>query len=325
MEKSQRTDIVPISSIHELLNQYLSENLLRPASVHNYRSVVAMMTRECFDGLDISLTEVKPEQLVAWRTTVLERASPATWNNYRRHLSALFNYAVMLGVLPQNPLKRVRSAPSTKKKKRTIDPQELSNLIKLLDQHTEGSHSNPGLLFPHWFWRTAIKTLYYTGIRRRQLVNLYWEDIDLATRVIHLRSGGSKTHREWQIPMADELVADLEEVLRHTLAHSGNQSQEDILERQVFQVSLFHPRYKHGLMTEAQLSGFFRRLSEHSGVRISSHRMRHTLATELMRGENPDIKGVQSLLGHTDIRVTLGYIETDVSQLRHLMGRLRPI
>ena len=48
-------------------------------------------------------------------------------------------------------------------------------------------------------------------------------------------------------------------------------------------------------------------------------------ATELIRGENPDIKGVQSLLGHTDIRVTLGYIETDVSQLRHLMGRLRPI
>ena len=42
-------------------------------------------------------------------------------------------------------------------------------------------------LCPRWFWRVVFRTLYFTGIRRRQLVALQWQDVNLDAREIHLR------------------------------------------------------------------------------------------------------------------------------------------
>ena len=47
----------------------------------------------------------------------------------------------------------------------------------------------------------------------------------------------------------------------------------------------------------------------------SPHRFRHTAATNLMK--NPEnLYVVKQLLGHKDIKVTLSYIESDISSLR---------
>ena len=46
-------------------------------------------------------------------------------------------------------------------------------------------------------------------------------------------------------------------------------------------------------MTEDQLSGFFRNLSDKSNIAISSHRFRHRLATDLSNNSTNDVKNVQ--------------------------------
>ena len=53
-----------------------------------------------------------------------------------------------------------------------------------------------------------------------------------------------------------------------------------------------------GFIKEVISCGFFRRLSQKKGGYLSPHCLRHTLATELMRKKNPNLKAMQYLLGH---------------------------
>ena len=51
---------------------------------------------------------------------------------------------------------------------------------------------------------------------------------------------------------------------------------------------------------------------QESGFDISSHRFRHTLATELMKSPDRNLKLVKDLLGHRNVSTTMEYIELDM-------------
>ena len=221
-----------------------------------------------------------------------------------------------------SPLRHVKSAPEGSPERRAISREALNRLLSVLHDDYGRPRSVGNKLYPRWFWRTVVLTLYYTGMRRRQLIGLRWRDIDFDKGEIRLCYEGSKTRRQWEIPIADALLPELLKLRKRTLSQRGSSDYAAIGQDQVFNVSLFYKRYRGTRMTTEQISGFFRRLAEVSGVRVSAHQMRHTLATELTRGDQPDFKAVAALLGHTDIRTTLRYVHTDTAQMRRLLTRL---
>lgn len=85
------------------------------------------------------------------------------------------------------------------------------------------------------------------------------------------------------------------------------------------------PRQKHkpgwGLTAE-QVSGFFRRLSDELGDTITAHRLRHTCASEIAGQPQPDLRGLQQLLGHSSLVTTMQYLEPDLGQLHRLVNDL---
>ncbi len=70
-------------------------------------------------------------------------------------------------------------------------------------------------------------------------------------------------------------------------------------------------------MTFDQLGATFRRLSKATNIRISPHRLRHTMATELAASK--DIRTLQELLGHTNISTTMQYVHPDMDRMRSLL------
>lgn len=68
-------------------------------------------------------------------------------------------------------------------------------------------------------------------------------------------------------------------------------------------------------LTVDPLSAFFRKLSKDTGIRLSSHRIRHTVATTLVN-KSRNLKAAQTILGHSDVRTTLGYIHSNMDDLR---------
>ena len=313
-------------TLRDLLKVYLQDNLLRPATVEVYRNVVLQMITDCAgERDDLDLDQITHNLLVSWRTQVLARARPSTWNNYRAHIRALLNYAVLSDWLVESPLKRVKAAPVGSLKGKALSQADLRRLLSLLRDDYGQECTVGNALCPRWFWRIVFRTLYYTGMRRRQLVTLRWQDVDLDAAEILLRYEGSKTRREWSIPIPEPLLPDLAKLQQRTIRERGLEGVRSLRRNQVFNVSTFYARYRGPEMTEAQLTGFFKRLASTAGVAVSAHRMRHTLATELTRGENRDLKAVQDLLGHTDIRTTLRYVHTDIRQMRRLFEGLPAI
>ena len=298
-------------TLYSLFDLYKHDAVLRPATVRHFRFVVGLFSRTVGDS---PFTEISRDMILKFRDQVLSRAKPTTWNNYLRHLRAIGNFAVRNGYAKDNPFAQIKRAPVSHKRKKTIEEKVINQAFALLGNAVDTGSKDQ--LQPRWFWIIVMKVLSSTGIRRHQLIELRWKHVDLEQGVLLLVAEGSKTHREWQIPLMPEVVSELKYLRKRTLER---QCTDDIAHRQVFNVTLFYDRYLGDTMTEEQLSGFFRRLSSALGQRITPHRFRHTLATKLLRGPLPDIKAVQNLLGHTDMRMTLEYVEVDLDHLRALL------
>ena len=291
-------------SLWELVDLYCTHNHHRPSTRTHYEKVCRVFIRDT--GVQ-RVDEVTNQVIFMWRVQILGRAKRNTWNNYYRHLRALLRFAFKNGYLSEDPTTGLRQIPQYQKAKKTVPFDLLERAVTLLNQP-----SNP--LEPGWFWSIVIQTFYETGMRRRQLVGLRWRDVDFYKETILLRAETSKNYKEWRIPVSAGLLSHLKRL--ETSAYPVKP------EDQVFNVTLYHPKYKGNKMTEEQVSGFFQRLSKALGAKISSHRLRHTMATELARQENTQLKVLQHQLGHTTFSTTLEYFEVSVDDQRSLVSKL---
>jgi integrase len=200
-----------------------------------------------------------------------------------------------------------------KLKKKTIKVASLEHMLATIEQ-------NAAQFAPPGFWITVVKVLFFTGMRQQQLLMLKWRDIDFDNQEIFLVLEGSKTHREWMIPLPKGCRDALWDLKKQTqqLTESCN-----IQDQPVFRLHLFNPKFSGFGLTKHQIEGFFKKLSKLSGERISAHRLRHTMATLVAQsGDNPDLKSLQYILGHTDIRTTMSYVEPKKEHLARVLDQL---
>lgn len=255
-------------------------------------------------GID-SIDDISIDTLKAYKVQTLSRVRSVTYNGYLGYLRLLGEYALKEKYWVNNRFKKLKMAP-----KERLQPKVLSNndIVRAVD-YIRGHHLS---FHPSWFWVKVIRFLYFTGVRRRQLINIRWSHVDLDKQLIHLHVDGSKTYREWFIPLANELVEDVKELRLRSIAVVGRPLDDD---DPLFNVCWFHSRYRKNeydptLMRSTSITDFFKRLYKHSGIRLGAHRFRHTIATQLCNPSDgkPDIYAVQELLGHTSIQTTRGYV-----------------
>ena len=198
---------------------------------------------------------------------------------------------------------------------KTMGQNEILDICNCILSGRESSYK------PGWFWLTVICTFYYTGMRRRQLVNLKYGDLSWTNETITgitLRAEGSKTLREWQIPVHPQLA----NYMKAFIQRSSMELRRDLRPSEyLFEVSRFYKRYKdpvNGRMNPTAITGFFKRLSRNTGVAVGAHRFRHTFATTLCNppGDGfPDVFAVQAILGHTNLQTTRRYVQTKMRSM----------
>lgn len=289
----------------ELADHYLERRTLRPATERDYRNV-ARQLRSTLPNVE-SIQDLKEDDLILFRRRIIERASKVTWNTYRRHLSALLRHAVQYGFVTDNPIVGISQAAVPPRAYKTLPVPTLAKLLRLAETDSRFT--------PNWFWVAVLRTMYYSGMRLRQVVCLTWRDVDWEQNSLRLGWEGSKTRREWSVPTA-RFNDDLRIVHAQTCRIAVPSP-----EHQLFRLPLFLPpercKVRHA-MTEWHVTRFFRQLTKISGVTISAHRIRHTTATEMVKHHQHkgyDLTAVQHLLGHTDYRTTASYIHPDMAQL----------
>ena len=301
--------------LDNLLTMYIRERALSSPSVFHYRFVKRTFVRDT--GVE-RLEDIDIEVLLSWREATIRRgAGAATWNNYLRHMRALLSYAVDRGLATEPPGISGLILPQVDTRPKTLQYEELLEVVAYI-------LSDDSPFQQKWFWATVVRTLFYTGMRRRQLACLQWRDVYLDRAVLHMRGQASKNRQGWDIPINATLLPSLIELHQRTLEALGPDA--ELGSRYVFDISLFSKRYRSsqdGYLKVQAVSNFFSRLREQTGAEISAHKMRHTMATMLARLGL--YKELQILLGHTNMQTTMRYIHPEMEALRDMTNQLDEI
>jgi len=159
------------------------------------------------------------------------------------------------------------------------------------------------------FHRAMLMTLYSTGMRCGELVQLQVKDLDSQRMVIHIRQG--KGNRDRDVPLSAKLLETLREYWRwmkpQTYLFPGtlNQWRAD--------VPISAKMAWHACHQAAERAGIDKQ--------VSPHVLRHSYATHLLEA-GTDLRTIQILLGHADLKHTTVYLHLS---RRHLQAAPNPI
>ena len=68
-----------------------------------------------------------------------------------------------------------------------------------------------------------------------------------------------------------------------------------------------------GQMTKDNVEKIFRKIKSNTGIVVTPHIMRHTMATQALTGTSVEV--VQQMLGHASIATTMIYAEVDQNSI----------
>lgn len=282
-------------NLKKLVDLHTTENILSRSTIKKYNSVVLIFVRDT----GVNSTTIKHETIINWRDDILNRSSAGNWNNYHRHMKALLQTAVKFKIIKTNPFKNVKAVTHYPVKQHLLSNQEVERLFAFCNDIEYG-----------WFWSCVTTTLYYTGIRRRQLVGLTWGDFDLENKQLILRAESSKTKREYSIPMKQQVIDSIL-IMKHKTKHLHQDENS-----QIFNITLIKPRYQTNKMNVEHIARFFQKTSKKLNFAVSPHRFRHMFATKLANNPKVDIKTVQKLLGHSSVNTTYAYVHPNMDNMR---------
>ena len=155
-----------------------------------------------------------------------------------------------------------------------------------------------------------------TGARISELASLEVSSVDLAAMSVRLFGKGSK---ERIVPLYDRACL--------ACAHYLQNGRGELLRGhpQANTVTRFFISDRGKPMDAAALRYRFNALKTASGVPddITPHAIRHTFATELLRG-GADLRSVQELLGHVSLSTTQIYTHLTPDRLKTAVHRAHP-
>jgi integrase len=249
-------------------NQHLQSDLSRIKNVQDFLARKGVK----------HIGSITPGQIEEFMTVILDGRSPKTRKNYLALPKTMLNYAVKWNVLDKNPIAGVKP-PKIVKKFRSFSKAQTSKLIEKAQEPL----------------RTAIIILVNTGLRRAELFNLRWRDVDLEAgklRVWPYEGFTPKGKRPRSIPLNDAVLKTLMAL------------------RDIENDSAYVLRPYSSIHT---LRRQFTLLAKRLKMAGTLHDLRHTLASHLAMAGTP-IPVIKELLGHSDIATTMIYAHLSPEQ-----------
>lgn len=160
------------------------------------------------------------------------------------------------------------------------------------------------------FHRTILMTLYGTGVRRSELANLKITDVDSGRMVIHIHEGKGRKDRD--IVLSPNLLTELRQHYRRLPRKPAEW---------LFPGGRWHTADYP--ISDKVVWWACREAAQRAKIQkpLHPHTLRHCFATHLLE-DGTDLRTIQMLLGHRDIKETAIYLH--VSQ-RHLSAATSPL
>ena len=195
------------------LSDFVQDNLARTGS--QIRQSTQIEQRSAMKDFikvigDIDYKQVTLKHAELFRQRCLDAGNtPATVSKKLRALKTLFQRALERKQLDENPLRHVKLPKWSKRKIQVYKPREREDLLRFARDY-------PGAVR----WDLLIQAALATGMRRGELLNTVWSDIDFEAGTIDV-SPKEDTTETWQwlvkdterrtLPLTDDMVTRLSE------------------------------------------------------------------------------------------------------------------
>lgn len=352
MEAAVALCVVPSSSGHrlsgevgdvELANRFLDHLSVRnfsPATRRAYSYDLLNFMRFCA-GRALTVATLEPMDVfdyLDWQqggrassagsTVVMladrRKAAPATMNRRIAAVRGLFEYAVLAGTRPDNPIPSARRSSGARAVRRGLlghlgpgRPRSGGRLVRtprLLPESldlAEVAAFIADLLTARD--RSMALLMLLGGLRAGEVRGLKLIDIDQGARLVTVFGKGGKQR---VVPVDREFFTELATYLR-TERPAGCRTEQCF-------VVLRGPT-SGGPLTEAGLRRIFRTHRATAGTpRVRPHRLRHTYGTELAAA-GIDLLALRDLMGHASPETTAGYVHLSVATLADEYARARSV
>ena len=268
--------------IIEHLNDYVADlRALGRADKHinNIEFRVGRLIQECQWKRGVDVTA---DSFVTWRGK--QNLAAKTINDYLGAIISLLNWMKHNKRILDNALDAVKKVDTTGEEtriRRAFTDDEIQRLL-----NTAGKY------------RAVYLMAVNTGLRRSELAELLWSDLELsaAIPVVHVRASISKNGKATSIPLHPDVVVALQAL------RNGSQNEDCVFQR-VPRIERFRRDLKKAGIAYVDASGRY----------ADFHSLRNTFGTNLMKSKaTPRV--AMELMRHSDMRLTTK-IYTDAMQL----------
>lgn len=250
------------------------------------------------------------KEFLTWRPfKFLDQITPAVLDEYAVYCKAQLKKPTAAGL--NRKIQALKSSMRLAEFWELLPPQKWEKVSKFKQKKGRVEYHTPAEIVKileifNTEWRLVVLLGCRAGLRRGEIANLKWKDVDFTNNQLYIAPNKTEKHR--YIPIADDLRKALKraEMARNRAVYVinvGDTSHRD------------DPNY---------LSAYYRKATAELPFNCFLHKLRHTFASHLVQA-GIDLYRVKNLMGHSSITMTEIYAHLATQDLKAAVKALPKI
>jgi integrase/recombinase XerC len=236
----------------------------------------------------------------SWTISLIEKKDTATTVNRKIScLKSFYKFLLKNGSIHQNPTSKIIRPKTPKRLPKDISAGKLQDIKDKLELSLTEDNFDARRDY------TMFMTFYLCGLRRSELIDMQWQQIDLSLKQISVIGKGKKQRF---IPINFQLIELL-------YSYKQEISDQNIIAENDHVFILNNGKQLYPNFVYRTIKKYLMEVTSQKG--IGPHSLRHSFATHLLN-EGAELNAIKGLLGHSSLASTQVYTHSSIEKLKHI-------